>query len=455
MTTDSPTSIASDDVTSTPTPRRTSVAGVVGASLFVGAACAALLSLVLRPGAVESVVTGSILLGFGIGWTVLVVLSDRLTDRPQHWARVPAVGMAGTGLALEVLAPGDRTLTWLTWLWAPALLALTAWMAVQVRRTVPVGARLLLGPVLLVLAVASAGGIAQTITTQRHEADFPAPGALYPVGDHRLHLDCRGEGSPTVLLFNGLGEISSSWANVTAALGDGVRVCAYDRAGQAWSDDVAAPQDGVTAAADLHALLAAAGEHGPFVLVGHSIGGPYAMTYAAQHPEQVAGMVLLDSSSPRQLTDIPSYPTQYALMRRGYAVLPVLARLGAGGLVAAGAGYPAAVADRLRAMTSTPRAARNARDEITVVPTLFDQAQALTSLGDLPLVVLTASGSVSRIDGWVAAQDAMAALSADCVHREVDSSHQGLLAERAGAAESARAVELVVEAVRAGAPLER
>ena len=55
------------------------------------------------------------------------------------------------------------------------------------------------------------------------------------------------------------------------------------------------------------------------------------MTYAAQYPDQVAGMVLLDSSSPRQLTDIPSYPAQYAVMRRGYAVLPVLARLGAGG----------------------------------------------------------------------------------------------------------------------------
>ena len=142
------------------------------------------------------------------------------------------------------------------------------------------------------------------------------------MGDHRLHLDCRGESGPTVVLFNGLGEISDSWARVTAEVGSDTRVCAYDRAGQAWSDDVASPQDGIAAAADLHALLDAAGEQGPFVLVGHSIGGPYAMTYAAQYPEQVAGMVLLDSSSPRQLTDIPSYPAQYAVMRRGSQSCP-------------------------------------------------------------------------------------------------------------------------------------
>ena len=229
-------------------------------------------------------------------------------------------------------------------------------------------------------------------------------------------------------------------------------MCAYDRAGQGWSDDVASPQDGVAAAEDLHALLAAAGEEGPYVLVGHSIGGPYAMTYAARYPDQVAGMVLLDSSSPRQLTDIPSYPPQYAVMRRGFAVLPVLARLGAGGLVAAGAGYPADVADRLHAMTSTPRAARNGRDEITTVPTLFEQAQALTTLGDLPLVVLTASESVDKTDGWAAAQDQIAALSTNASHRDVDSSHQGMVDDDVASAESARAIEQVVLAIRDGVP---
>jgi pimeloyl-ACP methyl ester carboxylesterase len=449
MSTDTHT-LPSDNPT-TSKRRRTSGTHVIAASLFAGAASAMVLSLVV-PWATESVITGSMLLGFGIGWTALAVLSSRFTSQAQRWARVPAVTMTATGVALMVFTPQNGTLDWLTWLWAPALLALTGWMTVQMRRTLAGRGRWLLTPVLGVLALASVGALAQTITTQRNEDAYPAPGVTYSVGDHRLHLDCRGQGSPTVVLFSGLGEISSSWAKITDDLGSDTRVCAYDRAGQAWSDDVGSPQDGIAAAEDLHAMLAAANEEGPFVLVGHSIGGPYAMTYAAHYPEQVAGMVLLDSSSPRQLTDIPSYPSQYALMRRGYAVLPVLARLGAGALVAGGAGYPADVADRLHAMTSTPRAARNARDEITIVPTLFEQAQALKTLGDLPLVVLTASESADKT-GWAAAQDQIAELSTNVSHREVGSSHQGLVDDDDASAESARAIEQVVIAIRDEVPV--
>ena len=141
------------------------------------------------------------------------------------------------------------------------------------------------------------------------------------------------------MLFNGLGEISASWARIAGPVAETTRVCAYDRAGQGWSEDAEHPQDGVAAAKDLHTLLAAAGETGPFVLVGHSTGGTYAMTYAARYPEQVAGMVLLDSSSPEQLTRIPAYAGQYAVMRRGLALLPTLARLGLG---RAGPGLPPA-----------------------------------------------------------------------------------------------------------------
>jgi pimeloyl-ACP methyl ester carboxylesterase len=431
-------------------PRRRRISAgtrVVGASLVAGAATALVLSLVVFPGATEGVITGSMLVGFGIGWALMATFSTRLTDQPQRWAAVPAVAMTGTGLCLMVTTPTNDTLTSLTWVWPPALLALVVWMAVQARRGLTGRGRWLLTPVFVFLAVASVGAVAQNVTTNRNQDAHPAPGTTYSVGDHRLHLDCRGESGPTVVLFNGLGEISDSWAKVTAELGSDTRVCAYDRAGQAWSDDVASPQDGIAAAADLHALLDAAGEQGPFVLVGHSIGGPYAMTYAAQFPDQVAGMVLLDSSSPRQLTDIPSYPAQYAVMRRGYAVLPGLARMGAGGLVAAGSGYPAEVADRLHAMTSTPRAARNARDEITTVPRLFEQAQALTTLGDLPLVVFTASEQLGT-DGWAAAQDELAELSTNRAHRKVDSSHQGLVDDNEAAAESARAIDAVVAAVR-------
>ena len=109
------------------------------------------------------------------------------------------------------------------------------------------------------------------------------------------------------------------------------RVCAYDRAGQGWSEDAASPRDGVQSAEELHTLLAKAGEHGPYVLVGHSTGGTYAMTYAARYPDQVAGLVLLDSSSPEQFTRMPAFSGQYKMMMRPtYSLMPTLSRLGAG-----------------------------------------------------------------------------------------------------------------------------
>jgi pimeloyl-ACP methyl ester carboxylesterase len=208
----------------------------------------------------------------------------------------------------------------------------------------------------------------------------------------------------------------------------------------------------VTAAMDLHTLLAAAGEHGPYVLVGHSTGGAYAMTYAAQYPEQVAGLVLLDSSSPEQLTKIPSYAGQYAVMRRGMALLPTLARLGLGRVLAA-SNLPAPAAEQVRALTSTARATRNGRDELSVIPEVFEQAQALTTLQDRPLAVVTASESLETT-GWAAAQDRLATLSTNHVHRAVHSTHPGLLEDQRASTESVRAITEVISSVRTGSHLD-
>ncbi len=231
------------------------------------------------------------------------------------------------------------------------------------------------------------------------------------------------------------------------------RVCAYDRAGQGWSEAADTPQDGVTAAEDLHTLLAAAGEQGPYVLVGHSIGGPYALTYTHRYPEQVAGMVLLDSSSPQQETIIPSFAGEFALMRRVLPLLPTANRLGLGRLFAADSHLPAPAADEVQALTTTAQAAGNGRDEHAHLPEIFRQAQALTSLHGRPLAVVTASENVGTA-GWSAAQDRLAELSDNHVHWVAESTHGGLLEDAAGAAESVRAVTAVVAAVRSGSPVD-
>src|SRR3954468_19982866 len=265
-------------------------------SLLTGAVSAALLTLLVFPGAREHTTTGLALLAFGAGWAMLDLLSTRFTNQPQRWARIPSVVMGVTGVALIATAPGNDGLTASGWVWPPVLFALTTWMVVQLRRAMTGGARWLVYPVLTGLALASIGGMVETIALAHDSRTLAMPGQLYDVGGHRLHMSCTGTGSPTVVLASGTGEFSQSWARVTPTIASTTRVCAYDRAGQGWSDNASHPQDSRAIATDLYALLNAAGEHGPYVLVGHSLGGIYAMTFAAHYPGDVAGMVLLDSS---------------------------------------------------------------------------------------------------------------------------------------------------------------
>ena len=453
MTVDTHTTDHRGDVAPPATPPSGPVARIIAASLAAGVMSALVLTLVVFAGGSESAMTGSMMTALAISWALVGALTMRFTNRPQRWAVVPAGTMGVTGLALLALTPGNAALTQLSWVWPPVALALSAWTFVRLRRSLTGSGRWLLTPLVAVLGLAAVGATYENLTLRGDLASHPAPGATYDVGDHRLHLDCHGHGGPTVVLFNGLGEISASWARITGPVGEATRVCAYDRAGQGWSDDSENPQDGVAAAQELHTLLDVAGEDGPYVLVGHSIGGTYAMTYAAQHPEQVAGLVLLDSSSPEQFTAMPDYPGQYAVMRRGLALLPTLARLGLGHVIPT-ADLPAPAGDQVRALTSTARGARNSRDELSVLPAVFQQAQALTTIHGRPLAVVTASESVGETRGWAAAQDRLATLSGNRVHRVVISSHAGLLENPEGAAESVLAITEVVTSVRTGSLLE-
>jgi len=124
----------------------------------------------------------------------------------------------------------------------------------------------------------------------------PAPGQLITVGSHQMHIRCLGpaNGGPTVILEAGGGGFSSDWSRVQSILSPDVPVCAYDRAGSGWSEPGPAPRTMAQEVFELHLLLRAAGVHGPFVLVGQSIGGLLARLYTAQYPGEVAGVVLVD-----------------------------------------------------------------------------------------------------------------------------------------------------------------
>ena len=425
------------------------------ASMAAGALVAVGLIVGVVPDASEARVVGAVLVAFATGWAMLALLTARRTTRPQRWAYVPAAVMATCGLVLAATNPGEPTMTRLAWVWAPALLALGVWIWRQARRTMPGRGRLFVYPVTAAMVVAGLGGLYQASSASPTAAAGPMPGKLVDVGGYRLHLNCTGTGSPTVVLLNGLGETSPLWARVQPAVATTSRVCSYDRAGQGWSDDSSNPADATTAATDLHKLLTAAGESGPFVLAGHSSGGVHALTYAHQYGSDVAGVVLLDSASPRQVELVTTFNGEYQVMRRGLALAPTLFRFGVGhALTALGApDLPGGAGAQVAAFSNSPRGWANMRAEQAALPVTFRQAQALTTLGNIPLVVLTAKDNVDAKPGWATAQDQMAALSTNSRHTVENQSHVGLLADPTGAAHSVTAITDVVTAYRTHSPL--
>jgi pimeloyl-ACP methyl ester carboxylesterase len=125
---------------------------------------------------------------------------------------------------------------------------------------------------------------------------FPARGQLIDIGGYRLHLDATGEGKPTIVLIAGGGDFSFDWSLVQPRVSRFVQVCSYDRAGFAWSDLGPIPRTLKQEAYELHLLLKQAGIQPPYILVGHSLGGLVARVYAEQYPEEVAGVVFVDST---------------------------------------------------------------------------------------------------------------------------------------------------------------
>ena len=188
-------------------------------------------------------------------------------------------------------------------------------------------------PVLAVLMVASVGGGYEPVRESLDARAYPMPGQLVDVGGHRLHLHCTGSGSPTVVLEPGQGGASSDLGWVAPAAARDSRVCVYDRAGRGWSDPPDGPQDATQIAADLHTLLERAQVPGPYVLAGHSFGGLYVLTFAATYPDQVAGLVLLDSTAPVPGPVPPTKAGSYDLVGRISGSLPAVAHLGAAHLI--------------------------------------------------------------------------------------------------------------------------
>jgi pimeloyl-ACP methyl ester carboxylesterase len=247
----------------------------------------------------------------------------------------------------------------------------------------------------LIVVVVVAGVIYEQIMRSRAASEFPVQGRLLDIGNGRhMQIDCRGTGTPTVVFEAGLDTAGSlSWSAVQDAIAATTRACAYSRAGVMWSDPRTQKFEPDGVARDLHALLAAAGEHAPFVMVGHSLGGPYIMTFTRLYPQDVAGLVFVDASHPDQIERINQAVGKK--LPSGATMLKAASALNWTGLPRLMSSYsengtfPAKAKQANDAYISHSIGA--ALEEAESLDATLAAAGQLRQLGDRPIVVLTAT----------------------------------------------------------------
>jgi pimeloyl-ACP methyl ester carboxylesterase len=324
----------------------------------------------------------------------------------------------------------------------------------------------LLGLVVVLLVLAIVGAIYQAIATELAERAYPPPGEMLDVGGYSLHINCVGQGSPTVVLDAGSGEFSAHWVRVQQEVSDTTRVCAYDRAGMGWSEMGPEPRDAKQITSELHTLLGKAGIEGPYVLVGHSFGGMYMQAYAARYPDEVAGVALVDSSTdPDQFSQRSDARDSNEPQEQSLALVPRLAQFGVSLLARLGVvrllsnldpappELPHQQRAQIEALAPSTRGVSAYAGEF-LAPTQTLQLGSQGSLGNKPLAVVTAPKQAEP--GWLKQQDKLATLSSNSIHRVVKgATHTSLLYDRSDSQATSAAIVEVVAAVRNDRPLAR
>lgn len=251
--------------------------------------------------------------------------------------------------------------------------------------------RIGIGILVLIVGVTLFGAGYEYFARKRAHSEYPPPGEMVDIGGRKMHLDCRGTGSPTVILESGLDTNGSlSWDKVQDEIAKLTRTCSYDRAGVMWSDPKTTPQDADGVVADLHATLEAAGVTGPLVMVCHSLGGPYIMNYTKKYGDDVKGLVFVDCSHPDQLTRLPPKIAATTKVPLLYRVLSALSWTGISHLLP-GEDVPG-MPDRIKPIGKAylGETFGGSIKEMDGIEATFRQSGELRTLGDRPLVVLTA-----------------------------------------------------------------
>jgi len=270
--------------------------------------------------------------------------------------------------------------------------------------------RVLIGVALLLLCAALAGAAYQAIANWRDARRFPQEGRSIALGADfpgvSLNLNCMRQGSPTVILDSGLGVPAAGWDLVMSDVAKFARVCSYDRAGYGWSSAGPMPRTSGEIVKELHALLAASGEKGPYVLVGHSFGGYNVRVYADQYPADVAGLVLVDTSHEDQEQLMPPSlkkltEDQVKQLDSQRHLMPILIFFGIARLTAGDDGdskLSKEFRSKMKYLQLQTKFIDAAFSEIKSFSQSAEEVRRTGNLGDRPLVVLTAGKDLEAKD---------------------------------------------------------
>ncbi len=255
----------------------------------------------------------------------------------------------------------------------------------------------------LIVVLGLVGAVYESAAEAADVRAYPPPGQLVDVGGYRLHINCVGTGSPTVVIDAGWGDWSGGWSRVQPEAAKTTRVCTYDRAGMGHSEAGPLPRTAEHFARELHVLLQQAGIPGPYVLVGHSLGGAPVRVFAHTYAAEVAGVVLIESMNPGEV----------------------------------GTGLSPDDANAYTAHSVTVRSLQAAIDEGRGMQESLAQARRVTTLGSVPLIVLSRGlreGSEGEDEKWQLEQSELLQLSSDSRQVFADTSGHNIQFDQPAAA---------------------
>jgi pimeloyl-ACP methyl ester carboxylesterase len=265
----------------------------------------------------------------------------------------------------------------------------------------------------LCLVFLVAGYLYERISEARDARRHPSPGKMVAVGDHRLHLLCKGTVGPTVIIEQGAGEPAILWRPIQEKVSSFARVCTYDRAGYGWSDPVRASRTIQERAEELHTLLVNAAVPGPFILVAHSYGGFIARWFVREYRDQVAGLVLVDAAEEGSIfrRDVLDF---YSHVRMFPRVLALAARFGLPRVLRRC--FPSLRAQLTFVKPSEFAATADDLASLQRVKPPLSEPGGFGTLGDLPLIVVEHGqpfpGPFALLEKyWADGQNRLAALS--------------------------------------------